>query len=43
MKLILFSALFAIALSFTSCKSGDKCSDCPKFSNIENGGTTKQV
>jgi hypothetical protein len=43
MKLIFFSAIFMLAISATSCKSGDKCGTCPKFSEVENDGTKEQV
>lgn len=36
MKLVFLSVLFALVLTATSCKSGDKCGDCPTFSKIEN-------
>ncbi len=36
MKLIILSAIFMLAITATSCKSGDKCGDCPKFTEVEN-------
>lgn len=43
MKLIYLTAMFAFTLSLTSCKSGDKCGDCPKFSKIENARSAEQI
>ena len=43
MKLILLSILLTLVITATSCKSRDKCGDCPKFSNVEDGGTKKQI
>lgn len=41
MKLILFSIVLTTAIISTSCKSRDKCADCPKFSNVKDGGSKK--
>ena len=43
MKLILLSIVLTLAITNTSCKSRDKCGDCPKFSTIEDGGKKKQI
>ncbi len=41
MKLILFSIVLTTVIISTSCKSRDKCADCPKFSNVKDGGSKK--
>lgn len=43
MKLLSISALFLLTLSITSCKSGDKCGDCPTFSNVEKIEKKEQI
>ena len=43
MKLILLSIMLTLAITATSCKSRDKCGDCPKFSDFKDGGTKKQI
>ena len=35
--------MLTLVITTTSCKSRDKCGDCPKFSKIEDGGTKKQI
>lgn len=43
MKALSFSLLFILTISITSCKSGDKCGDCPTFSSVEKSGEKEQI
>ena len=43
MKLILSLIVFILVTTTISCKSRDKCGDCPKFSNVQNETANKQI